>query len=84
MNIGYHLTDIKKGKIGEISKIQEELDELADARLQGSKIMELIELSDLYGAISLYLSKHHPEVTMDDLSVMSKITHRAFESGNRK
>lgn len=83
-NPGYHINQIKKGILGEISKIQEEVDELADAQAQGSVIMELVELSDLYGAIELYLKVHHPEITMNDLAIMSKITQRAFQSGHRK
>lgn len=81
---GYHLTEISKGKIGEISKIQEELDELKDAALQKSKIMELVELSDLIGAIELYLEKYHSETTIEDLKIMSDITKRAFINGHRK
>jgi len=80
---GYHISDISKGELGEISKIQEEVDELRDAALQGSKIMELVELSDLYGAIKLYLEKHHSGHTMDDLKTMSGITARAFTNGFR-
>lgn len=30
---GYHIAIIEKGKLGEISKIQEELDEMKDAEL---------------------------------------------------
>jgi len=45
--------------------------------------MELVELSDLYGAIKLYLEKHHPDTTMDDLKTMSEITARAFINGFR-
>lgn len=82
-DVGYHIDNITKGTIGEISKIQEELDELKDAQKQGSKIMELVELSDLYGTIELYLSKHHPNTTMDDLKKMSSITQRVFKNGKR-
>jgi hypothetical protein len=81
---GYHLENISKGQIGEISKIQEELDELKDAALQKSKIMELVELSDLIGAIELYLEKYHSETTIEDLKIMSDITKRAFINGHRK
>jgi len=80
---GYHCKEIIKGELGEISKIQEEVDELWDAALQGCKIMELVELSDLYGAIKLYLQKHHPDTSMDDLRTMSEITARAFINGFR-
>ena len=46
--------------------------------------MELVELSDLYGAIDLYLKVHHPGISMEDLAIMSRITERAFQSGRRK
>ncbi len=80
---GYHVTPIKKGVLGEISKIQEELDELIDAEKQGCKIMALIELSDAIGAIKAYLKKHHPDITLDDLMAMQTITERAFRNGHR-
>jgi len=83
-NPGYHLVEIPKGKLGEVSKIEEELAELQDARTQKSSIMELVELSDLFGAIEHYLRKQHPGTTMDDLATMSRITQRAFKSGRRK
>lgn len=82
--IGYHVRNIKKGKIGEISKIQEELDELKDAIEQKNKIMALVELSDLYGAIELYLDKNFKDTSMKDLKVMSEVTQRAFRNGFRK
>ena len=81
---GYHLRQIDKGILGEISKIREETDELQDAVAQGCTIMALVELSDLYGAIDHYLKKHHPGTTMEDLKIMSYITSRAFLSGRRK
>lgn len=80
---GYHLSKIAKGEIGQISKIQEELFELEDAAKQGATVMELVELSDLYGAIEHYLEKHHPSTAMSDLEKMSNITRRAFENGRR-
>lgn len=82
--MGYHLQKIAKGVLGDVSKIQEELNELQDAQDQSCRIMQLIELSDLYGAIQAYLSKHFPETSMHDLEVMSKITKRAFDTGERK
>lgn len=84
MSGGYHLTKIKKGKYGNISKIQEELDELKDAKEQGSSIMELVELSDLVGAIEGYLEENHPNTSLNDLIIMNKITKRAFGVGDRK
>ena len=80
---GYHLTEIAKGEIGEISKIEEEVAELRDAHEQNATIMELVELSDLVGAIMLYLERYHRDVTLDDLRTMAAITCRAFENGRR-
>lgn len=80
---GYHIRPIAKGTLGEISKILEEVTELQDAKDQGVKIMELVELSDIYGALELYLKKNHPDITMQDLAQMSAITQRAFKNGKR-
>lgn len=81
-NIGYHISKIEKGILGEISKIQEELDELKDAELQDSKVMCIIELSDLYGSIEEYAKKYN--LSMEDLKKFSDITKRAFINGKRK
>ena len=53
--MAYHVTEITKGIIGEWSKVIEEIEEYRDALLQECKIMAIIELSDLYGAIDAYL-----------------------------
>lgn len=79
---GYHLTDFPKGELGKISKIEEELNELKDAESQDSKIMILIELSDLYGALEEYCLMQG--VSMEDLKIFSNITKRAFKNGCRK
>jgi hypothetical protein len=82
---GYHVTDIPRGEYGEISKIIEEALELKDAMEQGQKLMCLIELSDILGAIEGYLEKYYGnKVTMTDLFNMASATQRAFESGTRK
>ena len=80
---GYHITKIKKGELGEFSKIEEEFLELKDAYFQESSIMMLIEMADVIGAMSLYLEKHH-NMSIDDLIKFSEITKRAFKSGERK
>ncbi len=80
---GYHKNEIKRGKIGELSKVYEEIEEVKDAEEQGVEIMVLLELSDALGAIELYLEKHHPSLTLEDLKKMSKLTRNAFESGER-
>lgn len=82
MEHGYHLTRIEKGIVGTISKIEEELNELKDAESQKSKIMIMVELSDLYGAIEAYCLTQG--IKMEDLKIFSDITKRAFENGSRK
>lgn len=82
-NPGYHLHTIPKGEIGESSKILEEVLELQDAESQDATIMVLVELSDIVGAIELYLANRHPTISIDDLLIMSHITQRAFINGRR-
>lgn len=82
---GYHIDDIPRGEYGEISKILEEAAELKDAMEQGQKLMCLIELSDMIGAIEGYLEKYYGnKITVTDLFNMAYATKRAFESGHRK
>ena len=81
--MGYHKTQIQKGIIGEASKMEEELAELNDAMAQGNRVMALVELSDLCGAISLYLKRHFPDFTIHDLLIMAEATSSAFEDGTR-
>jgi phosphoribosyl-ATP pyrophosphohydrolase len=78
---GYHTKKIKKGKLGTISKIQEELDELQDAEDQGVKILIACELADLYGALRDYAEKQG--LQMEDLRDMVNLTKAAFEGGYR-
>lgn len=81
---GYHKKVIARGEYGKISKIKEEVAELEDALEQGNKIMALVELSDLLGAITGFLKQEfNGEITLRDLKVMSKATKRAFRSGRR-
>lgn len=81
---GYHTTFIKKGVFGEVTKIEEEVQELQDAIKQKNKIMALVELSDLVGAIKGYLVKNYPGFSLEDLNVMAEVTSRAFRDGTRK
>lgn len=84
MTIGYHLTRIPKGTLGEISKVQEELSEIIDALNQDNKVMALIELSDLIGAIKAFIIKNYNNsITIQDLERMADATKRSFESGER-
>jgi hypothetical protein len=79
---GYHLKPIKKGVLGELSKIREELEEAEDSVEQGVQIMLLVELSDMIGAIKAVAEKNGS--TLDDLIKMHQVTERAFKSGSRK
>lgn len=82
---GYHIKDIAPGKFGELSKIREEVDEAFDAEEQGNRLMVLVELADIIGAIGGYLSDKYGEaVTLQDLITMSEATQRAFAAGHRK
>lgn len=82
-NPGYHLREIPRGELGELSKVYEEVLEALDAEAQGSSIMALVELSDLLGAVRAYLAKHHPSIGLEDLEAFASITARAFTSGRR-
>lgn len=79
---GYHINKIEKGVLGHASKIREEYEEFLDAVAQGAKLMELMELADLLGAIEAYAAKYN--VTLYDLNQMKDLNKRAFESGHRK
>lgn len=82
--IGYHIKEIEKGIHGEFSKVTEEYMELRDARYQDSKIMQIMELSDLVGAIDAYVMKiSNNSIDIKDLIVMTEATNRAFCSGER-
>lgn len=81
---GYHLADIPRGAFGHPSKIVEEAMEFADSIEQGVKVMGLVELSDLVGAIRGYLARAHPSITLDDLIAMADVTERAFLDGTRQ
>jgi len=81
--MSYHKRKIKKGTYGEFSKIEEEFDEVLESREQGNRIMEIVELSDLYGAVEEYVHNHF-NISMEDLKKMSDATKRAFKSGGRK
>ena len=80
--MSYHLVEIPKGVYGNASKITEEYKEFIDAYRQGCSIMELVELSDLLGAIEAYVLKFG--MSLDDLKQFSDVTKRAFESGHRQ
>lgn len=80
--MGYHKREIRKGTYGTISKIYEEVEELADAHEQRGKILELVELADLYGAIEGYVERKFG-MSMADIKQMSDMTKSAFIEGKR-
>lgn len=81
--MGYHTRVISKGILGEFSKIQEEWEELMDARQQQAKILELCELADLYGAIDAYVQNKYG-MSIGDIKQMSDMTVSSFKEGSRK
>lgn len=81
--MSYHVAEIERGVYGEPSKIREEFEEFLDAREQGVKIMELVELSDMLGAMKGYLEKYHKGTRLADLFAMHEVTERAFVTGHR-
>lgn len=54
----WHTKEIKKGVYGELSKVEEELEEAKDALEQNNTLMYLIELSDIVGAVEGIIEKH--------------------------
>jgi len=48
-----------KGTLGDLSKIREELEEVEEALEQGDKMLVLVEIVDLLGAIHLFLLKEY-------------------------
>jgi hypothetical protein len=78
------MEDIPKGVAGDASKIYEEIEEFRDSIKQKNKLMGLIELSDLLGAVEMYLDKNYDnDISLDDLIRMKDTTKRAFENGKR-
>lgn len=79
---GYRLKHINKGVFGELSKVREELEEAEDASSQGNRLMLLMELSDIIGAVSAVADNNNS--SLDELLTMHRTTKRAFMNGHRK
>ena len=79
--MGYHLREIKKGVLGEFSKIEEEFNELKDGVEQNDKILIICELTDMVGAIEEYAKNFG--LTLEDLKKFSDKTKKAFRDGDR-
>ena len=82
LSAGYHVRPIAKGVYGEPSKIREELEELEDALEQGNRIMALVELSDLYGALKAVAE--NLGATMSEVRIMAEKTSEVFRKGGRR
>jgi len=80
--MGYHKREIKKGVLGEFSKVQEEFTELFDAFEQTDKVLQICELTDLLGAIESFSEKQF-NLTIEDLMKFTNKTKSAFEEGSR-
>jgi hypothetical protein len=80
--MGYHTTEIRKGVFGQSSKIEEEYEEWKDALGQDNPIMELVELSDMLGAVDEYVKKRF-NMDIHQVLKMTAATQRAFKSGSR-
>ena len=81
--MGYHKTHIPKGTLGQFSKIEEEFLELKDGIEQGDKILQLVELTDLIGAIDSY-SFYQFGFSLEDLIKFTRKTQSAFKDGSRE
>jgi hypothetical protein len=80
--MAYHKKKIKKGILGEFSKIQEEFDELSDSIEQEDKVLQICELTDLIGAIEEF-SQNNFNLSLEDLIKFSNKTKSAFKDGKR-
>ena len=82
-NMGYHKITIPKGTLGEFSKSEEEFLELKDGFEQDDKILQIVELTDLIGAIDAYSSCQFG-LSLGDLIKFTRKTQQAFDDGSRK
>lgn len=80
--MGYHLKEIEKGTLGCFSKIEEEWEELLDARTQHNEVLEICELCDLIGAIEAYTSIKW-NLPLQKLIQMMSATKSAFNENKR-
>jgi hypothetical protein len=81
--MGYHINQIEKGNLCHPSKITEEYYEFLDACNQHNPVLELVELTDLIGAIESY-TKFRYNIDLEQLIKMTRCTQSAFKSGERK
>ncbi|AEO93545.1 gp286 [Bacillus phage G] len=79
---GFHNRKIQKGIYGELSKIEEELQEAYDAEEQGQDLMLLIELADMIGAIEGVAKKYN--MSLDQLVAFAKLRSKVAIEEERK
>jgi phosphoribosyl-ATP pyrophosphohydrolase len=75
----WHKRVIIQGKLGELSKVEEELEEAFDAEERGQTLMLLFELSDIIGACGLVAAKYG--LSLDDLVKFSKLRSEVAKNG---
>lgn len=73
----WHKRKIKKGIIGQLSKIKEELEEAEDALEQNQPVMLIFELCDIVGAAGCVAEKYG--LTLDDLVRFSKLRNQVLK-----
>jgi predicted house-cleaning noncanonical NTP pyrophosphatase (MazG superfamily) len=69
--MGFHKATIERGVYGQLSKIQEELDEARDAESQGQDLMLLIELADIVGAVEGVATRYG--FTLEQLTAFARL-----------
>lgn len=74
----WHIREIAKGKLGELSKIREELEEAEDALEQDQILMLMFELSDIIGAAGKVGEKYGMD--LDKLVAFSKLRSKVAQS----
>jgi uncharacterized protein YabN with tetrapyrrole methylase and pyrophosphatase domain len=67
----FHEVEVTNGVYGELSKVQEELDEAEDAEKRGQDLLLLIELSDVIGACAGVAEKYG--MSLDQLIKFSEM-----------
>ena len=72
----FHVMPVRRGTYGELSKVQEELDEALDAETRGQKLLLMIELSDIIGAVAGVAERHG--YSLDDLIQFSELRRNVF------
>lgn len=81
--MGYHKREIAKGVYGELSKLEEEIEELKDAIEQDCYILQLNELADIWLAFLGFVRKKYPKISINDIAHMAQLTESAFNDGTR-